>query len=86
MCQFKKPPWWIPGSRIWEKEDPDKLTYFPVRLCIKCSQVWEIPLSFTQELDIIYHFDFPTYGLKREVCNACIQSKKDKDYQSRRKS
>ena len=74
MCQLERADWWIPRSRFIEpKEIVPKIDYFPVRLCNKCNKVWEKPLRHTRFLKIVYHEDFPTYGLTREVCNECIK-------------
>ena len=79
MCQPKS-PWWIPGQRVW---DSSKTDYFPVRLCKTCNKVWEVPLKFTKEAQLVIHNDFPTYGLKREICYACKKRKNKKSSRNR---
>ena len=89
MCQFKQLPWWIPEPRIFktkDKEFNERVSYFPVRYCNTCNKVWEVPLLYTKEKELVYHFDFPTYGLKREKCYACKKNRKKRIYESRRKS
>ena len=76
MCQSKK-SWWLPGNRVWEKE-VENLSYFPLRFCVNCNNVWEIPFSFGQDTRVIYYKDFHTYGLTREFCNACEKGSKTK--------
>ena len=88
MCQFKQLAWWIPEPRIFktkDKEFNEKVSYFPVRYCRTCYKVWEVPLVHTREKELVYHEDFPTYKLKREICYACVKEKKDRIYKSRRK-
>ena len=84
MCQYKS-SWWIPGERIFDnlREINIKIDYFPVKLCNTCNKVWEMPLKFTRHTKIIYHKDFPTYGLEREECYACINQKRRNNCKSK---
>jgi len=43
-------------------------------LCLKCKRVYEIEYQTSK---ILYHEEFPTYGLKRKSCNQC-KNKKEK--------
>ena len=83
MCQSKE-SWWLPGDRIWEKE-VENLSYFPVKFCNNCNKVWEVPLSFGQDKRTKYYKDFPTYGLTREVCNACKEKGSKRNTKTRTK-
>ena len=85
MCQ-PKISWWIPGERLIEERNEDaRIEYFPVKFCHKCNNVWEKPLKHTRVYKVVYHKDFPTYGLIREECDECIKERKEKLYESRRK-
>ena len=46
--------------------------YLSLKYCEKCKKVWE--QSCTKS--IIYHTDFPTYGLPRIICKKCEGKKK----------
>ena len=89
MCQFKS--WWISDQRIYDnlRDVNVKIDYFPVKFCKLCNRVWEKPLKFSEVRrngnKIIFHEDFPTYGLKREKCYACEKERKKRIYQSRKK-
>ena len=58
-------------SRKYSEKIEPKIDYFPVRLCNKCSRVWEKPLRHTGFFKIIYHEDFPTYKLEEKTCPKC---------------
>ena len=73
MCQLKELPWWITDctrNRVYKTKDRKYNsipTYFPVRYCNNCNKVWELPLAYGRDKEILYHCDFPTYRLKRET-------------------
>ncbi len=88
MCQSKEKVWWIPYGRIWDNiKEVDKIlnTYFPVKICKLCNQVWEKPLKYTKDSHVVYHSNFPRYGLEKETCNACKEKRRKKIYASRTK-
>ena len=45
-----------------------KNNQFKLKKCPKCKCVWE--LHYQTNL-ISRYFDFPAYGLKKEICNEC---------------
>ena len=83
MCQFKS-PWWIPSQRIYDnlRDGNVKIDYFPVKFCTKCDRLWEEPLKFSEVRKkgnkLVFHKDFPTYGLERKVCYGCIKETREK--------
>jgi hypothetical protein len=90
MCQLKT-SWWIPSERLYDnlRDINTKIDYFPVKLCKSCNRVWEEPLKFSELFRkgnrLRYLDDFPTYGIERKVCYACIEEKRTKRNAKRRK-
>lgn len=41
--------------------------------CTRCNRVWEVGYQYKQTL---YYRDFPTYKLKRKLCEPCALSDK----------
>ena len=60
-------------SRIRCKKRANDHDYsgFRVRYCIKCKRAHENAYYAGEGSCICYYSDFPTYGLKREVCKYC---------------
>ena len=53
----------IPANDAEMKENKET---FGVKHCTECNRSYEMDGS-----KIYYHLDFPTFGLKREVCCEC---------------
>jgi len=43
---------------------------FKVCWCPKCKQVWDWH-RMSNWVNVMYHADFPTYGLKHDICFIC---------------
>ena len=82
--EFGKQPeygWWIP-----KYEQDDKTKYIKkyrsderksrMFLCMKCNQVWQS--SYGGNIKETYYDDFPTYKLKRKICNECKRTQNEK--------
>ena len=62
---------YMPPSR-WARPKPK--CQFPVRLCTSCNKTWEYSYDMNHRKTIlVYHRDFPTYGLKRTECSNCTE-------------
>jgi hypothetical protein len=47
---------------------------YTVKFCEKCNRAWE-----KEGKNILIHVDFPTLGLRREVCKNCKKEDNERD-------
>ncbi|MAH43352.1 hypothetical protein CL614_06600 [archaeon] len=75
MEKYKKQDkygWWAAKPIV---NTNGKSPAFKVRWCIVCKTAWEIEShGYRKKQRVLHYEDFPTYGLKRKICDDCKEN------------
>ena len=64
-------PYELNRIRYKKRTNDDDFSSFRVRYCTKCKRAHENAYYAGEGNSIYYYSDFPTYGLRREICKYC---------------
>ena len=82
ISKYDRQDWFVPVDRDStlghrnrrQKKGAVNRLGFAVKYCKKCNLSWETKV-FNGKRTLFQYDDFPTYGLKKEICPCCHQDK-----------